>query len=319
MALMSDRDFGDLSLNEMRDEFRRAADNISRNAYNRTRDTDPVLFEALWGGKVTTKGLEKELLDMSQENERVRYMNAYRHLGEKYGTAFTIESKNETIKFAKDLFKIDDEVKAVQKLRERERYLKDPKIRTLLKSGDEKETDEDVSISDLILQYVSNDYKLAEATGKTSHDLAILESSFSSHEAFKNFLMDRILMQESSIKLLEEQAHIRPDENVSSYFENDDKYREFLLDQIAIDKGLMGTTARKFYVPEEDRNNPNAMRYLNATTDEEAEAAWMDYIGDESTWLHKKMGKPYEETEEDFIRSWYSDPSKAPRIKRRRR
>lgn len=200
MALMSIRDFGDLSLSEMRDEFSRAAASIARNAYNRTRDTDAGLYQALWGDRVTAKGLEKELLDQAQENERARYISAYQQLINKYSNAYTVENRDQTVELAKKVFIGSSSVEAVRKLRQQQKYLEDPKVKGILKTPGSNEGDDDTVMSDLILQYVSNDYKLAQAAGMSTAEVALLEKDFASAADFKNFLLERIALQEEELE-----------------------------------------------------------------------------------------------------------------------
>lgn len=202
MALMSIRDFGDLSLNEMREEFSRAAASIARNAYNRIRDTDAELYKALWGDRVTAKGLEKELLDQAQENERARYISAYQQLINKYSNAYTVENRDQTVSLAKKIFTGSSSVEAVRKLKQQQKYLEDPKIKGILKTPGSNEGDDDTVMSDLILQYVSNDYKLAQAAGMSTAEVALMEKDFSSAADFKNFLLERIARQEGELEKL---------------------------------------------------------------------------------------------------------------------
>lgn len=200
MALMSIRDFGDLSLSEMREEFSRAAASIARNAYNRTRDTDAGLYQALWGDRVTAKGLEKELLDQAQENERARYISAYQQLINKYSNAYTVENRDQTVELAKKVFIGSSSVEAVRKLRQQQKYLEDPKVKGILKTPGSNEGDDDTVMSDLILQYVSNDYKLAQAAGMSTAEVALLEKDFASAADFKNFLLERIALQKEELE-----------------------------------------------------------------------------------------------------------------------
>lgn len=55
-------------------------------------------------------------------------------------------------------------------------------------------------MSDLILQYVSNDYKLAQAAGMSTAEVALLEKDFASAADFKNFLLERIALQEEELE-----------------------------------------------------------------------------------------------------------------------
>ena len=206
---MSIRDFGDLSLSEMREEFSRAAASIARNAYNRTRDTDAGLYQALWGDRVTAKGLEKELLDQAQENERTRYISAYQQLINKYSNAYTVENRDQTVALAKKVFTGSSSVEAVRKLRQQQKYLEDPKVKGILKTPGSNEGDDDTVMSDLILQYVSNDYKLAQAAGMSTAEVALLEKDFASAADFKNFLLERIALQEGELEEVKNNANAR--------------------------------------------------------------------------------------------------------------
>lgn len=189
MTLMTLRDFRDLSLAEMRLEFSRATTAIARNAYNRTRDTDSDVYKALWGERKTAKQIEKELLDAAEENEKMRYIEAYNNLINKYGDSFTIESRDKVVNAAIKMFPGNTVAQAIKKLKEQDKYLNDPEIRKILKMDN---TEDDSVMSDLIREYVSIDYELFKSSGMNTVELAAKEKEYSSSAEFKNYLLSEI-------------------------------------------------------------------------------------------------------------------------------
>ena len=192
MAFMNIRKYGTLSLEDMRNEFSRAATQVSKLAYARTKDTSPEIYRLLWGDRLTAKQLEKSVLDSTVENERMRYITAYGKLKNTYGNKYTLESKESQINFAKSMFPGAPEAVALKKLRETEKYLKDPEIAKIRKKAGYSEEDS-LSTSDLVRMYISMDDGLMEESGLTAAELSALERSMPSAQDFRLHLMKLIV------------------------------------------------------------------------------------------------------------------------------